>query len=244
MKNPLRAIRDHFLRDLINRINDLETGMRVLVGSPAYADGERVGMNGQPGRKRIFRELMEKFRFDCIVETGTYLGDSTGYMAKASGLPVHSGELNPSLHALAKLRLRDVPGISLTNADSREFLRRLSESAGMAAKAVFFYLDAHWGKDVPLKAEIDFIASRWDRFVIMVDDFEVPWDEGYTHGHYGTLRAVDMPRLCAAHDLRVYFPTIASREEGPGATGCAIVARNGPFAEPLETIASIRRHPL
>lgn len=50
--------------------------------------------------KRMFWELMAAIPFDAIVETGTWLGDTTGYMAQAARRPVYSCEVNPRFHAL------------------------------------------------------------------------------------------------------------------------------------------------
>lgn len=244
MKNPLTRIRNYFIRDIIDRINDLETGIRVLVSSPSFGDDESSGFNGQSGRKRIFLDLVGKYDFSCLVETGTYLGDTTAYMANSTGLPVYSCERNPSLFALARYRLKAVPRISLSNMDAREFLLGLSARPEMVEGECFFYLDAHWGKDVPLREEISIIASRWKRFIIMVDDFEVPGDAGYAHGSYGTLRRIGISRLRASDELGVYFPTTPSSEERPGATGCVVLARRGPFADPLADISSIKRYPV
>lgn len=244
MKNPLKRIRDHFIRDIIDRINDLETGIRVLVSSPSVRHDESSGFNGQGGRKRIFLDLVGKYGFSRLVETGTYLGDTTGYMARTTGLPVYSCERNPSLFALAKYRLKDVPRVSLSNMDARGFLLGLSARPEIVESECFFYLDAHWGKDVPLREEISIIASRWKRFIIMIDDFEVPGDDGYTHGSYGTLRSIGISRLRASHGLGVYFPAMPSSEERSGAAGCVVLARSGPFADPLDDISSIKRYPV
>lgn len=243
MKNPLRKIRDRLLGDIVDRINDLETGIRVLVDSPSYRHDDGGGFNRQSGRKRIFLDLAGKYDFSHLIETGTYIGDTTGYMAKTTGLPVYSCERNPSLFSLAKSRLKDIPRISLSNMDSREFLSGLSGRPDIVENECFIYLDAHWGKDVPLKEEISIVASRWKKFVLMIDDFEVPGDEGYAHGYYGTLRYIGMANLRSAHDLCVYFPTAPSREELSGATGCVLLAKNGPFAGPLEDMSSIKRYP-
>lgn len=242
MKNPLKRIRNFFVKDILDRINDLETGVRVLVSSPAYRQDESIGFNGQSGRKRIFLDLVGRCGFTSFVETGTYLGDTTGYMAQSTGLAVHSCERNPSLFALAKYRLRDVPRVFLSNMDSREFLLGLGARPEIAESACFFYLDAHWGKDVPLNEEISIIASRWKRFVIMIDDFEVPGDAGYAHGGYGTLRRIGIDGLRAAHDLVTYFPAMPSSQERAGATGCLVLTKGGPLADSLDEIASIRRY--
>ena len=242
MRNPLRKIRDHFFRDILNRISDLETGIRVLVNSPCYNHDDGGGFNGQDGRKRIFLDLVDRYDFSCLIETGTYLGDTTGYMAKETGLPVYSCERNPSLFSLAKMRLKGIPRISLSNMDSREFLSGLSNRPEIVENECFLYLDAHWGKDLPLKEEIFLIASRWKKFILVIDDFQVPGDDGYRHEGYGTLQYIEISKLRSSHDLCVYFPAIPSMEERPEATGCVLLAKNDPYAAPLEEIPTIRRY--
>jgi hypothetical protein len=242
MFKPTRKLRDHFLRDLINRINDLETAIRVVVDSPSYRHEDGAGFNGQKGRKRIFQDLLEKYDFSFLIETGTYLGNTAGYMAKTSGLPVITSELNPALYSLAKMRLKELPSITLHNSDSREFLGSLGGNAKITGSECFIYLDAHWGKDLPLKEEISIVASRWEKFIIMIDDFEVPGDKGYVHDGYGTLKYIDFPRLRAMFGLCAYFPAMPSHEEASGATGCVILAKENGFADRLQEISSITRH--
>jgi len=244
MLRPLRKVRDHFFRDIINRISDLETGIRVLVNSPSYDHSDGVGFNGQKGRKRIFLDLVGKYEFSSLIETGTYLGDTAGYMAKTTGLPVFSCERNPSLFSLAKLRLKEIPSVSLYNMDSREFLLSLSDKPEISEKECFLYLDAHWGKAVPLKEEISIIGSRWKKFIIMIDDFQVPDDDGYQYGKYGTLRNINISKLHSDYNLCAFFPAFPSREEYPVAQGCVILTKNDHFAGPLQEISSIKRYRL
>src|SRR5437016_12165492 len=68
----------------------LETALDGLLVKPKYAPGEEVGFNGQACRKRIFHELQAVARFDAAVETGTWLGDTTGFIAEAVAKPVYS----------------------------------------------------------------------------------------------------------------------------------------------------------
>lgn len=242
MKNPLRKIRNYLLRDILDRMNDLETGIRVLTSAPAFRLEEGTGFNGQSGRQRLFGDLVDRCGFSFLVETGTYLGNTTGYMAASTGLPVYSCERNPALFMLARFRLREMAQIFLSNMDSRDFLLELSAKQDLVESAGFFYLDAHWGKKVPLNEEISIIASRWKRYVIMIDDFEVPSDSGYGHGSYGTLRRIRIDRLRAAYDVGAYFPVAPSSGERPGATGCVVLARNDLFASTLDQISSLRKH--
>lgn len=242
MFKPTRKLRDHFARDLINRINDLETAVRVLVDSPSYDHEKGAGFNGQVGRKKIFQDLLGGFDFSFMIETGTYLGDTTGHLATVSGRPVFSCEVNGALHSLAKMRLKGFPSIYLYNTDSRTFLENLAAKPEVTESECFIYLDAHWGKDLPLKEEISIVASRWEKFIVMIDDFQVPGDAGYAHDSYGTLKYIDYPRLRERFGLCAWFPAIPSNEDPAGATGCVMLAKEGDFSDPLNDISSVRRH--
>jgi hypothetical protein len=242
-----KGIRNHYFRDVINRLNDVETAVRVLTDSPAYEPGDGVGLNGSLSRKRIFGELLRKYEFSFVIETGTYLGDSAGYFADASKLPVYSSEINPVLHSLAKMRLKGRPGIHLVRSDSRKFLEEMSGNPDVAGKECFFYLDAHWGKDCPLAQEISIIASRWPKFVVMVDDFQVPGDPGYAYDRCGTIKRMNLPLIrksVKGHDLGAYFPSTPAREESASGKpkGFVVLARIGEYGDRLKTVSLLREH--
>ena len=57
--------------------------------------------NGQKARQELFCQLLQACRPAVIIETGTYLGSSTEFMAECSRLPVYSVEAN----AISKLRI-------------------------------------------------------------------------------------------------------------------------------------------
>ena len=240
MGKLINKIRDHYFRDIINRINDLETGIRVLINSPSYVHSEEIGFNGQVGRKQIFKDLLREFRFFQIIETGTYLGDTTGYMAKTAGIPVFSCEKNNRLHDLSKMRLKDISSVYLFNKDSREFLLKLSENYQITKNECFIYLDAHWGKDLPLREEISIVASRWERFIIMIDDFEVPGDKGYIHDSYGTLEYINMKGLRSQYDLCLFFPSTPSTEEPNPPVGCVVLAKRNEMSDRLKKLKSLK----
>jgi hypothetical protein len=180
---------------------------------------------------------------DAIVETGTWLGNTTGYMAETSQAPVYSCDVDPRFHAIAKMRLAQVEGIHLHLSDSREFLRDLINSA-LRDKSVFFYLDAHWTDDVPLLGELELIANHWRLFVVMVDDFKVPDDPGYGYDDYGSGRALVLETLepsLAKYDLVAYFPAAHSREETGRRRGSILLAPRGDFSERLSHLESLRQ---
>jgi len=243
----MNAIRKHYLRDLINRMNDLETAVHVFANSPSYVPGDGVGLNGSTTRKKIFDELRKKYDFSGIIETGTYLGDTSGYLAETSGLPVYSSEINRILHSLAKMRLKDMKNVCLIHSDSRKFIEEISRDPEIVRKECFFYLDAHWGKDCPLVEEISLIASCWEKFVMMIDDFQVPGDDGYGYDRYGAFKKLNISlirRSMKKHDLGAYFPAVSSEEEGvlSKPRGFVILMRNDEYANPIKTISLLKEH--
>lgn len=240
-------IRKHFFRDVTNRLNDLETAIHVLVDSPAYRPGERVGFNGLAGRKRIFEALLGRYRFACFIETGTHVGNTTGYLSEKSNSPVYSSEINPILYSLAAMRLRNMSNIHLHNMDSTKFLEEIARDRNIVNSECFFYLDAHWRKNSPLLEEIAQIASRWDKFAIMIDDFQVPGDEGYGYDRYGAFKKLNISLIrpvMKRYDLRAFFPNIPSAEESvqPKPRGFVILTRDDEYSESMETIPLLRRH--
>jgi len=237
--------------DLKRRLNKLETSVRCLevaidamVVSPKYVPGDNVGFNGQRFRKRIFGELICAIPFDAFVETGTWLGNTTAYMAQTGGRPVYSCEINPRFHALAKMRLAGLKGMELKLSDSRQFLEELGRSS-LSGKCIFFYLDAHWYEDQPLVQELDFIAGHWDQYVLMIDDFKVPDDPGYTYDEYPPGTAIDLTLVNSSvskHNLSAFFPAAPAQEETSVPSGCVVLAP-GDLTQRLSALPSLRKWP-
>lgn len=230
-------------KDLLFRISNLETAVNCLIESPKYVESLEVGFNGQAHRKVIFQELLSLFDFDAILETGTWIGNTTGYMAKISNLPIYTCELDKLLHSLAKMRLKDVPNIILELSDSREFLKKMKRT-DIVKKRVFIYLDAHCNDDLPLQKELEIICSNWRDFVIMIDDFQVPGDVGYGYDNYGKKKILSLDmfsRTFSKHDLISFFPTLPSAEETGLKRGCVVLTRNGEWSEKLSRLQSLTK---
>jgi hypothetical protein len=245
ISNLLRILKRYFSRDILNRLNDLETTLYVFINSPTYDHREDVGFNGQKGKKQIFAELLDNFDFRYLIETGSFVGDTTGFMARRAKLPVLSSELNPHFYSLAKLRLKSLPSVSLSNLDSRVFLRNLAERPEITQQECFIYLDAHWGRDCPLREEIAIIASCWEKFIIMIDDFQVPGDYGYGYDRFGTFTKLNLAYIRAElkrFDLHTYFPRLPSAEETGAPSGCVILSKGEQITHALTRIPSLRRH--
>jgi hypothetical protein len=197
----------------------LKPGLRAGWGGP---------FNGQKLRRRIFLELLKRARCPAIVETGTYLGTTTAFLATL-GLPVYTAESNPRFHAYASWRLLRSKGrIHLYEADSREFLRSLSCDPTFPKERVLFYLDAHWYAHLPLREELEFIFTQWPDSIAMVDDFQVP-GTAYGYDDYGSGQVLNLEYLEPLRYLQLipFFPAVGPQGETGAKRGCVVLCRAG-----------------
>lgn len=235
MRNPFQSNKRRF-RALENRIVFTELALETYFNNPEYVHSDEVGFNGQIIRKQIFNNLFDIFSFDEIIETGTFTGNTTGYMSKTTGKPVYTCESNRVLSSLAKKRLSGIGNIEFYVMDSREFLNALSSKA-VSDKNVFIYLDAHCHDDLPLKQEVEIICRTWKQFVIMIDDFQVPGDTGYGYDSYvgNQILSTDvfLP-VFKQNGLIPFFPSISSSDESGAKRGCVILSREGDAAKKIE----------
>jgi hypothetical protein len=182
--------------------------------------------NGQERRQTLFDQLLHELKIVAIVETGTFRGTTTDYMAKA-GLPVFSCELRLRYFHYSSLRLANISNIRLERADSRRFLRELLDENLLPSGPSLFYLDAHWEHDLPVWEEIDQIFSRHPSPIIMVDDFRVPTDSGFAYDDYGKGKCLSVTNLHEAVTARpsMFFPKHASAHETGARRGCVVLAQ-------------------
>jgi hypothetical protein len=200
--------------------------------------------NGQKYRQRILFDLLYCFPIKAIVETGTYRGTTTALFA-ATALPVYTTEIHPRYFSYSRLHFlfnRDV--IHLYQKDSRSFLRALSEDRSVPKEDVLFYLDAHWGEDLPLREELEIIFLNWKRPVVMIDDFAVP-DSNYGFDSYGpekTLNLKYIDSIVSAHKLSVFFPAANPLEETGSKRGSVVLCLETSGAEIDKKIKTLVRN--
>ncbi|WP_199826916.1 hypothetical protein [Streptomyces sp. WM6378] len=112
--------------------------------------------------------LVTLFRCDGIVESGCHLGDTTEYLARAyPHLPVRACDLDGQRAGFARARLAGLSNAVVRHGDSGRLLPALL--SGLERPLVF--LDAHWGPDWPLRAELT--ALKGVRALVIVDDFRI-----------------------------------------------------------------------
>ena len=183
--------------------------------------------NGQCFRQLMYLDLVYFCNFETIVETGTYRGSTTQFLAQNSGAaPVYTCEYSARAFEFAKWRLRNLQTVNLFNMDSRQFIRDLKIPR---ESTTFVYLDAHWGADLPLQEEVELILGNFKNFVIMIDDFEVPNDTGYGYDDYGPGKRLALRDFPFHLDSRVacYFPARPSSRESGLRRGAIVLASLG-----------------
>jgi len=201
--------------------------------------------NGQPARQELFREIISRLQPKAIVETGTHRGTTTEFMAR-TGLAVHTIELDPRRYGFARARFRFNRQVNVLHADSRAALEKLFDSRlrHQAGSTIFFYLDAHWNDDLPLAEEIEIIFHRCPAAIVMIDDFEVPFDLGYQYDDYGPgrkLNAEYVDATVSTHRLQAFYPSTPAAEEGGQRRGCVVLAKAPAHSTALTAIPLLRR---
>jgi hypothetical protein len=198
-------------------------------------------MNGQTARLEVAREILEHLGIKAIIETGTYRGTTTHWLAQF-GLPVLTTEINPRYHAFSKKRLSRFANVELYKSDSLTFLPTLKKRKELHEVPVFFYLDAHWHKHLPLREEIEMIMGLFSKPVIMIDDFKVPDDPAYGYDDYGPDKALTLEYIApVSKGLAVYFPKTSAKWESGAKRGSVVLARDPEHIKKLEGFPLLRR---
>lgn len=200
--------------------------------------------NGQTARVDLFRSLMEFLSPVAIIETGTYLGTTTEFLAEF-GLPVLTVEGHPRHYGFAKTRLRRRRNVVVHYGDSRTVLRRVLDEGlrPLANQRLIFYLDAHWNADLPLAEELDIIFGRCSAAVVLIDDFQVQNDDGYGYDNYGpgkVLCSDYIAPIVAKHKVSVFYPATHSLKESGARRGCVVLARGNQQGKILASLPLLR----
>lgn len=139
-------------------------------------------MFNDPIAAKKFKDMAKTYGIKTVVETGTYLGDSTLQFAKYVPY-VYTVEINQEYYIKAANRVcaektlnKKLGVIYLHHGNSPDFI---SYVIGRIFEPVCFYLDAHWRTYWPLKDELKAIKGKPNSFII-IHDFKVPGkDWGY-----------------------------------------------------------------
>ena len=214
-----------YLKDANARLEAIEYAFATLATNPVYESDEQA-FNRQAVRKATVTEIIKNTKPACIIETGTFLGDTTGYFA-SFGIPVISSEISPPIHYAAKQRLSGFSNVRLMLCDSRDLFKSIV-SGKADNESAFIYLDAHWLDDLPLLEEIRIIDANWDNFIILIDDFQVPGDSGYGYDRYSKKRILNVSYISGCltnRPIKVFFPNTNSNLETGAKRGYVFLAK-------------------
>lgn len=219
--------------------------MDALVLSPVWTPDPAKILNGQKLRRTAFEEILGVFDIGEVIETGTFLGDSTGFFAHMlPSVPVRSCELSPRFAALARARLRAFSNVEISCSDSRLFLSSLAERSPVEEGQVsFVYLDAHWHADLPLRDELTILRNKRPNSLIMIDDFQVPGDSGYGFDNYGRGKELTVRNFLALFEMNgveVFFPSAPSSSETGYRRGCVVLAPIGPLSDRMTKVRTLK----
>ncbi len=196
-------------------------------------------MNGQAGRRAIVRELARTIAFDRVLETGTYRGTTTEFLSAVIGTPVHTVEIDARFREYSAKRLSFDRSIKVVGGDSRAFLRAMAARSRLREQTLFVYLDAHWRDDLPLREELEIVRDSFERAVVMVDDFQVPGDDGYGFDDYGPGKRLGRELLPPLPGWAEFYPALPSGRESGFKRGCVVLAAAA-LAKEVGTMTTLR----
>ncbi len=166
--------------EILKRYPDFAPSRQIL-----HDNVTRFAFHGDPQYQGMVDELLGSLQVTDFVETGSFLGRSTAFVAQRwPGVQVHSTEINAGFFQTAQRRLGEMPNVHLHHCHSVQFITDLIQSGRLGELPVFF-LDAHWEEDWPLPRELELIRQGCERAIIIIDDFRVPAQTQFSYDDYG-----------------------------------------------------------
>ncbi len=140
---------------------------------------ETRALHGDHMWQKLAVQLLRTMPISSIVETGTYKGFTTSFLASHFTGPISTVELIGMYYRESRSRLARYPYVRVIRSSSDRAIRQLI-SSGRLGNLPLFFLDAHWYDYWPLADELRVIGTL-PRAIIMIDDMQVPGrdDFGY-----------------------------------------------------------------
>ncbi len=160
--------------------------------SPSYFRWRNKGYSS-PSPQFIKTQVLKRngIKSGTWVETGTYLGDTTKFLAKNfTNSRIISLEPQYSIFKFAKFRLRRKKNVEIINGSSEEMFEK---TVNKLVGPVNFWLDGHFSGDItyqgesisPIIKELDLIEkhkARMSDLVVFIDDIR-DFDEDLNSGY-------------------------------------------------------------
>ena len=201
-------------------------------------------MNGMTSRLEAVRQIITSLKIERIVETGTFRGTTAEWFAQF-GLPFETVEISERYYTFSKERLRRFANAQIFFDASVPFLhKRLADRKVAPDTRQLFYLDSHWKKHLPLREEIELIFNNYTKSVVVIDDFEVADDRGYSFDAYSDSDQLTMSYLATANvprRMHYFYPSTRSDDETGMKRGWLVTTDDVDIAKLLDQIHLLRR---
>lgn len=119
--------------------------------------------------EKKFLELRDKYNVSAVIETGTYHGITTEFLAN-NFEQVYTIEVNPTFYDIAKERLLPYDNVNMYLGNSAIIL---GEILGKIKGNFIVFLDAHWYQN-PVIGELEAIEKSKTSPIIIIHDFKNP----------------------------------------------------------------------
>ena len=152
--------------------------------------------------------------------------------SKAARCQIHSVDIDRHSANAAKKNFSSNPNIYLYHSHSEKFLSFLLSpeiEKNHLENNYLFFLDAHWGKNWPLRDELR-VIRKLNKFLVVIDDFLVPGksDPSFPQGSFGfdfykgqILNWSYIGGVFSSMRVRVFYPKRPNRDK----KGWALIAR-------------------
>lgn len=184
----------------------------TIYQSDKYNDGKaKPPFHNDKKMIKVILEILDNS--DVFIETGSFMGKTIFFVGKNfPNLNCYSCEINKNSYNIAYEQIKDLTNVKLDLSPSPTALYNIQSSydKDVYSKKVCFWLDAHW-KTNPLYDEIKYITSNFKQFVIFIDDFTIPWDDGFWTDGYNIEKI--KPFIMNKDNLKFYMPNYPSTDE-------------------------------
>lgn len=136
----------------------------------------QAAFNGDRLMREEVARLVTARNVKTIVECGTYLGQTTPYLATLAERVV-TIECRRDFFEQGE-HLNVIPNVVRVWGDSVKWLEHhgslLSQPIVCLDPTVLYFIDSHWGADWPIQRELIAIAGHGGNPVLVIHDFQVP----------------------------------------------------------------------
>ena len=107
-------------------------------------------------------------------------------------------------------------------------------------ESYFFYLDAHWGGDLPVNKELEQIF-KLKNFIICIDDFKVPDGQDWAYDSYEGIE-MSLEYFDLIKTQSIFFPSYNIDDETASKKGCIFISSKGFCEKILESQKEITKY--